>query len=77
MMRKTMTRHGTTRGDTLQIWVRWEFGNTMRTLESKALRVMTMTKTKGMGGSEEGDSSVNAKTVEQRKTGRGGGKKTK
>ena len=43
-----MTRHGTTRGDTPQIWVRWEFGNTMRTLESKALRVMTMTKTKGI-----------------------------
>jgi len=50
MTRKTMTRHGTTRGDTPQIWVRWEFGKMMRTLlESKVLRVMTMTKTKGTG----------------------------
>jgi len=44
-----MTRHGMTRGDTPQIWVGWEFRNTTRTLESKALRVMTMTKTKGTG----------------------------
>ncbi len=31
----------------------------------------------GEGGGKEGDSSANAKTVEQCKSGRGGGKKTK